>query len=245
MLKTMIFTFMLLTMGNALAETVYLTSLSWPPYSDKKLDEQGASVAVAKAAFKAEGHELVVDFFPWSRAVKLTNSANSKYVGYFPEYRYETNEFIFSEPMGSGPLALMQNRSRPINFIGLESLKGLKLGVVQDYVNTKELDEMIANGAIDGKPVLSDVVNIKKVASNRIDSAVIDVNVFNFLLNSDKSLKRFEDKVELHKKLLANKMLFVAFKNDSNGKKWQQIYNAGLKKIDIEAIMSKHLKGIE
>ncbi|RRS10148.1 ABC transporter substrate-binding protein [Pseudoalteromonas sp. J010] len=225
----------------ATAETVYLTSLSWPPYSDKSLQEQGASVAVAKAAFAAEGHTLEVEFFPWSRAVKTASSSGSKYVGYFPEYYYDTQEFVFSEPMGSGPLGLVQNKSAPISFTGVNDLKGMKIGVVQDYVNTQELDAMIASGAIVGEAVPSDVLNVKKVGAKRIPAAVIDANVLRYLLQTDSSLARFKDAVEMNATLLQEKQLYIAFRNDEQGKKWQQIYNSGLKKIDVQSIMAKFL----
>lgn len=226
---------------NLFAETVYLTSLSWPPYSDKALNEQGASIAVAKAAFKAQGHTLVVDFFPWSRAINLAKESNSKYVGYFPEYYFETNEFSFSQPMGSSPLALIQHIDKPINFNSLHDLKGLKLGVVQDYINTPELDNMIANGEIDAKPVQLDSRNIKKVATSRVDLAVIDVNVFKFLIKTDNSLKPFANKVELNKKILADKKLYIAFRANAEGQRWQKIYDAGLKKIDADTLTSMYL----
>lgn len=225
----------------ASADTVHLTSLSWPPYSDKTLNEQGASVAVAKAAFAAEGHTLEVDFFPWSRAVKSASSAGSKYVGYFPEYFYDTQEFIFSDPMGSGPLGLVQNKSAPVSFNSVSDLQGMKIGVVQDYVNTEELDAMIASGAIKGEAVPSDVLNVKKVGAKRIPAAVIDANVLNYLLQTDASLGRFKDQVEMNAKLLQEKKLYIAFRNDAEGKKWQQIYNSGLKKIDVQSIMNQYL----
>ena len=44
-----------------------LTSLLGPPYSGQQLAEQGASIAVARAALKVMGHQLEVDFYPWSR----------------------------------------------------------------------------------------------------------------------------------------------------------------------------------
>ena len=69
-------------------KVVHLTSLDWPPYSGKTLSDQGASVAVAKAAFKAMGYELKVSFYPWSRAVALAKDSSSKFSGYFPEYFY-------------------------------------------------------------------------------------------------------------------------------------------------------------
>jgi polar amino acid transport system substrate-binding protein len=235
--------FIFITFSNFVAaETVHLTSLAWPPYSDKSLEQQGASVAVAKAAFKAEGHELIVDFYPWSRAVNSALQANSKYVGYFPEYMHETSDFIFSDATGTGPLGLVQNSAKPITFSSVNDLSGKRIGVVQDYVNTKELDDMIASGTIKGDAAPSDVLNIKKVAAGRIDAAVIDANVLKYLLATDKSLAGIKSKVAMNTTLLEDKKLYIAFRNDAEGQKWQTIYNQGLAKIDVNTIMANYLK---
>ncbi|ABE56232.1 conserved hypothetical protein [Shewanella denitrificans OS217] len=224
------------------AETVHLSSLDWAPYSGKSLENQGASVVVAKAAFKAMGHELVVDFFPWSRAVKLASEPGSKYAGYFPEYLYESSEFTFSAPMGQGPLGLVENKASPINWAEVGDLAKYKLGVVQDYVNTEELDALIANETIKPQTVTSDEINVQKVAGGRIDAAVIDSNVLSYMLANNTKLSSVKDKVQMNTKLLMNKDLYIAFRNDADGKKWQAIYNEGLGKIDINSLMSAHLK---
>mgnify|MGYP003674613421 CR=1 FL=1 len=215
------------------ADTVYLTSLSWPPYSGKALKEQGASVAVAKAAFKAMGHELNVDFFPWSRAVKLASDPASKYLGYFPEYHYESTDFSFSDPMGQGP--------NPIVWSNIQDLTQYKIGVVQDYVNTVEVDSLIASGEIKAQTATSDETNIRKVGGKRIDAAVIDSNVFNYLIANTEGLVQTQGKVQMNSKLLTQKELFVAFKKSKEGQHWLAIYNQGLKKIDINDVMQKHL----
>jgi polar amino acid transport system substrate-binding protein len=226
----------------ALADTVFLTSLSWPPYSDKDLKDQGASVAVAKAAFEAMGHTLVVDFYPWSRAVKLASEGAGKYAGYFPEYSYDSNEFVFSAPMGQGPLGLVESKSKPIEWSNVADLAKYKIGVVQDYVNTEELDAKIAAGEIKAQTVTSDDINVQKVAGGRIDAAVIDSNVFNYLVNNEDKLKSFQGALQMNQQLLVVKDLHVAFRNDDTGKKWLDIYNQGLQKIDIKSLMDQYLK---
>ncbi|GGD53288.1 substrate-binding periplasmic protein [Lacimicrobium alkaliphilum] len=222
------------------ADTLYLTSLEWPPYSGKKLINQGASVAVAKAAFASMGHELIVEFYPWSRAVKLA-SDDKKYAGYFPEYSYESDDFVFSEPMGKGPLGLVQQTGNPIKWNTISDLTQYKLGVVQDYINTAELDGLIASGRISAQAVVSDDKNVQKVAAGRIDAAVIDQNVLKYLLSNEANLRKLADKVEMNDRLLVNKDLHIAFENTQEGKKWRDIFNEGLKKIDVKAIMAKHL----
>ncbi|GGX67363.1 substrate-binding periplasmic protein [Saccharospirillum salsuginis] len=222
------------------ADTLYLTSLEWPPYSGEDLPSQGASIAVAKAAFDAMGHELVVEFYPWSRAVALATN-NDKYAGYFPEYYYESDEFLFSDPMGQGPLGFVENVDNPIEWNSLDDLTDETIGVVQDYVNTEELDRMIADGDINASAVTSDSQNVLKVAGGRIDMAVIDSNVLGYLLENDPKVDMAIGKVQMNDKLLVEKDLYIAFKNNANGQQWRDIFNEGLTQIDIDAIMAEHM----
>lgn len=224
----------------SLAETVKLTSLEWPPYSGQDLPNQGASIAVAKAAFDAMGHTLEVDFFPWSRAVALAKGDDS-YVGYFPEYLYESEDFVFSDPMGKGPLGFVEQSSNPIQWESLDDLKSYQIGVVQDYVNTAELDAMIASDEIDASSVTSDAQNVLKVAAGRVDVAVIDSNVLDFLLANDPRVSNVKGKVQMNDKLLVTKDLYIAFKNSPAGQKWKKVFDEGLKKIDVQSIMSSNM----
>lgn len=231
--------FLSLIMSPAvLSETVYLASLEWAPYSGKNLKQQGASAAVAKAAFKAMGHELKIDFFPWTRAVNMATSPTSKYLGYFPEYAFESDTFNLSNSMGQSPLGIVENKNKPIHWQTVQDFSKYKLGVVQDYINTEELDALIATGAIKVKTSTSDLMNVQKVAGGRLDAAVIDTNVLISLLKNN---KKIQDKVQINSKILMNKDLFVAFKNSADGDKWLAIYNQGLSKIDVTAVMAPYL----
>lgn len=221
------------------AETLTLTSLEWPPYASRSQPEQGASVAVVKAAVEAMGHKLKVEFYPWERAVHLAKT-QSKYAGYFPEYYFESDDLVLSSSIGTGPLGFAENPTKPVSWSSLNDLKSYKVGVVRGYINTQELDEMIATGAIQGIPVTADNVNLKKVAAKRIPLAVIDKNVFNYLLQSDPEIAKAKASLQMNPKLLEEKQLYVAFGNDETGQKWKKIVDEGLMKIDVEQIMSQY-----
>lgn len=227
---------------SAFAErTVYLTSLSWPPYSDQGLDQQGASVAVAKAAFAAMGYNLVVEFFPWSRAVNLAKDTNSKYAGYFPEYYSDdiAKEFTFSQPMGSGPLGFVESSAKPITWTSLDDLSKYQIGVVKDYVNTSDFDARVAAGKLRVSEVISDKNNVMKAAFGRIDMAVIDKNVLEYMARTDPEVTALKDKFQFNAKLLEDKKLYVCFKNAN--KDIADIFNEGLKKIDVQKVQQDYL----
>ncbi|KZZ48080.1 MAG: transporter substrate-binding domain-containing protein [Saccharospirillaceae bacterium] len=224
-------------------KVVKLTSLDWPPYSGKALNEQGASVAVAKAAFAAMGYTLEVDFFPWSRAVSLAKSKGSAYAGYFPEYHSDAvaEEFTYSQPMGSGPLGFVEQSAKPVTWSSLDDLKSYRIGVVQDYVNTTDFDAMMNSGQLKTEAVISDKNNILKVVNGRLDLAVIDRNVMDYLFKTDKALSGKEGKASFNGKLLEDKKLYICFKKTPGGAEMAKIFNEGLKKIDVNAIMAKHI----
>lgn len=232
-----------ITASFADGKTVHLTSLGWPPYSGKELPNNGPSVAVAKAAFHAMGYQLIVDFYPWSRAVALAKDSGSKYAGYFPEYYSDdvAKEFHYSGVMGNGPLGFAQQKAKPINWSTLDDISKINVGVVQDYVNTTEFDARVADGRIKAKAVTSDSTNLVKLANGRLDLAVVDENVMNYLKRTDARLKPIADKIEFNNKLLEDKKLFICFKKNAEGKKLQEIFDQGLKKIDVAAIMKKGL----
>ena len=222
------------------AETLYLTSLHWPPYSGGQLKNQGAYIAVARAALEAVGHTLVVDFYPWSRAVRMASRNDSKYLGYLPEYAYPTEKFLFSDSMGRSALGLVEQKSHPISWTQQSDLNHYTIGVVQDYINTSEFDAMVTQGTQPFEAVASDLHNINKVGTGRIDAAIIDEHVLAYNL-AQPNMKHLKGKLQLNKKRLTYKELFVAFKNNEAGRKWRERFNQGLAKIDVQKIVADNM----
>jgi len=220
-------------------QKVILTSLEWPPYTSEALPDQGASSAVAVAAFKAMGYDLTIKFMPWERAVDMAKNDTSV-MGYFPEYYSKDNAttFLYSDPMGQGPLGFVEPTGSPVKWSTLDDVKGLTIGVVEGYLNTDEFDARVVAHTQKVEAVSDDATNVAKVAAGRIPLAVIDGNVLNYLVLKDKSVIPYRNQVHFNGKILANKSLYVCFKNTPDGQKLAKIYNAGLKKIDVSKIMT-------
>ena len=51
------------------------------------------------------------------------------------------------------------------------------------------------------------------------------------------------EQLELNPKLIASTYFYVAFKRSAQGEYWVKIFNEGLKKIDVAAIMQRYIKG--
>lgn len=229
--------------AGAWAADYKITSLEWPPYTGEKLPAMGASAAVVAEAMKAAGNGVKIEFHQWTRAVNLAKSDDG-YVAYFPEYYSKENaaEFLYSDPIGVGPLVFVERKAAPVTWTSYDSLKGKTIGVVKDYVNTEELDAKIASKALTGSEAPDDVKNLQKLAAGRVDVAVIDVNVFHYLAKNDPAIKAVAAQLQVNAKVLEDKKLYVCFKKNAAGEKALKAFNAGLKKVNIDEVMRKYFQ---
>lgn len=177
--------------------------------------------------------------------MSLAKDKSSKYAGYFPEYYSDAvaKEFNYSEVMGNGPLGFAERVSAPKDWNSVSDLEKYTIGVIQDYVNDgAEFDAAVAANKIKVQAVTSDATNLVKLLNGRIDLAVVDKNVMSYILQTDKRFKGKADQLQLNKKLLVDNKLYVAFKKTPEGEKLTKIFNEGLKKIDVNAIMENGMK---
>lgn len=70
------------------SKTVRLASLHWSPYVGPELDRNGWIAVVAENAARQAGYQLAIDYFPWTRAIRI-GQKDARYAGYFPAYYTE------------------------------------------------------------------------------------------------------------------------------------------------------------
>ncbi|MEO3866455.1 substrate-binding periplasmic protein [Rheinheimera fenheensis] len=168
--------------------TVRLATLEWPPYSSAKIENGGEIVHKVVTIFRHMGYVAKVDVLPWSRAVRSTYGDRPKYQAYFPEYPLSDTQFRLSDAVGISEVGLVQRKDRTLKLDSALSLQKYRLGVVQDYVNTQEIDALIANKQIKPIVAISDRQNLVRVLNGDIDVAVIDKRVMRHLIVHDKEL---------------------------------------------------------
>lgn len=222
-------------------ETLYFTSLEWPPYLSSTLPDNGLGIAVVKEAFKKEGYEIQIDFYPWTRCLKLVETT-SKYTGVLLGYKDSEREklFLFSEKVMGSPVGFAERKDHIIKWHNLTDLKTQTFGIVQDYVNTTEIDSAIAAKSIQAETAVSDSLNLVKLANKRMDLAVIDSNTFDYLMATDSNVSKYQSSLQMNKKIFEDKGLYALFRKDDDGKKWLTIFNAGLKKINVAEFVKNY-----
>ncbi|WP_429038147.1 substrate-binding periplasmic protein [Aeromonas veronii] len=213
------------------AEPVRLTTLEWPPYTSQSLPDGGLTGHIVKRAFAEAGLEVTFDFYPWQRAVRLAADPTQPYSGYFPEYLSDTLPTLWrsSPSVGDSVLGIAQRSGPPIPWQQLTDLAPYRIGVVEGYVNTREFDALMANKRLNTAAVDADLLNLRKLQRDRLDLAVIDRDVFHWLINHDRKLRSAG--LQFHPKILEHKSLHIMFRPDQQA--LQQRVAQAIARLDI------------
>lgn len=221
---------LLLVSAFAKADTLHMVSLSWPPYTGPALQYQGPVIERLREAIASQGQHLSVDFLPWQRALLLMRTP-SQYMALGPAYDAPSRRerFIQSDVVGYSPLGIAYRRGNPVQWQSLSDLHKFRIGVVRDYLNTDAFDTDIRTGRQPVDYADTDRQNLLKLAYGRVDAIVIDRQVLYFLLAEDPTLAPFRGDILMADKLLANKPLYISFRNSAAGHHWRDLLNKGLK----------------
>ncbi len=212
---------------------ISLATLEWPPYSSKSLPGGGETVAKVATIFKLMGYTVKIDFLPWSRAVRSASGEKPLYLGYFPEYPFTDTHFLLSASLGESIIGLAQHKDRKLKIIDTSSLTHYKIGIVQDYINTEDIDELIASGSIKPTIAINDRQNLVRVLNGDIDAAVIDKKVMQYLLENDSQLKTgAAGKLEFNETLAQTISLHIAFSRYHPDAKLYEKFNIFLSQLD-------------
>lgn len=217
---------------------IKLATLDWPPYVGQDLPKYGFTTAIISEAFKRAGYEVQVDFMPWTRVVQETEAG--KYDAAFPEYYSDERAaaFFMSEPFASGPLGFYKRKADKISYTKLEDLKPYRIGVVLGYINTPEFD---AADYLQKDAANSDEQNLQKLFAGRIDLAVIDKFVAQYLIQT--SVPEAAGALEFMEPPLLDQALYVIFSRKVAGSEEKlQAFNAALKTMREDGTLERILE---
>jgi polar amino acid transport system substrate-binding protein len=119
-------------------------------------------------ALQVSGIGAKLDARPWKRCIAELDDAKVGVGGIYKNQdriqKYDFSEAIFVEKM-----AVYFHASRPIEFTGIASLAGKRVGVVRGWSYGDEFDKAVKDGKISVEEVASDDQNFQKLAARRLD----------------------------------------------------------------------------
>lgn len=186
-----------------------VASLDWEPYSSSDMNNQGNVIQKLRNLLAERDIELVVEFYPWSRARQIAK--DESYVGYFPAWVEEVDEgFIASPPIEDSWIAVLKKPGRELRYRGVEELfMKYSVGLVSSYNYPTQIEK--ASELFKKNTVLanSETSLLNLLNSGRFVCAITDPYVMTYLAQ-----KRGDNEVEIDR-ILLRKDLVIALRKDS------------------------------
>lgn len=166
-----------------MSDTIRMASDNWCPYNcEPDSDKPGYMIEIAKLIFEKAGHQVEYQIKPWSASIIECRKGN---IDALPgTTKGEVPDFIFpDESFGACNVFFFTRKGSPWRYKGIESLKGVKVGIQADYEYGERLDAYFS--AHKNTPAVqvseSDtplVANIQKLLKGLIDTIPEDKSVF-------------------------------------------------------------------
>ncbi len=122
-------------------------------------------------ALQAAGVSAKLDARPWKRCIADIDDAK---VGVGGIYKNEERlkKYDFSEQIFVEKMAVYFHTARPVEFAGVDSLAGKRVGVVRGWSYGDAFDKAVKDGKITVEEVSGDAQNFQKLASKRVDAVL-------------------------------------------------------------------------
>lgn len=214
------------------ARTEVLITGEWPPYTGIREPNGGSISAVVRQALAAEGLDVKIGFFAWNRLRPLMD-LNRDYGGRFPDYysRERSAGCYYSDVIGESPLGLAELRATPVQWNDVRDLENFRIGTVKTYVNTPEFDRLVKSGKLSTLSAADDEENLDNLIAGKVDAAVIDRNVYAYLMTRSLRLKAAATRLQLNPKVMIVHKLYVCFSRNEKGRVLRDKFNKGLKSL--------------
>jgi polar amino acid transport system substrate-binding protein len=157
---------------------------NWFPYNGEPGAAQpGYVVEIVRAVLLKEGGVLDYQIMPWKRA--MAEAEKGEVNGVIGALKTDTPGFVFpQEPIGMSGTSAFVRRGATWRHTGVDSLKTQRVGVVEGYSYSEEIDAYVAAKRADPKAIdvsggdTPETLAIKKLQAGRLDVYLSDPNVF-------------------------------------------------------------------
>lgn len=238
-LLTLLMAGLLLSTPLQAEETIIACTNSYEPYYGEAMAGYGPVIRITRLAFKEMGYDLDVRFSPWTRVLREAQAGQCDVVigVWFDTGR--TEWMALTDALLVNEVGLYKRKGDDLVFTGYSGLKAehAVIGTVRGYISPRGLQQ----AGIGSEEVAEDLLNMKKLLSNRIRLALVDRRVGTHLMKKSGQEERIQWLVTLQKLPLRNAVIKTA---RGDWKRRLADFNRGLALIarrgDVARILREH-----
>lgn len=149
----------------------------FPPYATESRPDLGIAPSIVRRAFALSGHAVRFEFLPWSRAQRETQEGHfdaSSHWGASPERRAK---FLLSDSVLEERWVLLHRTRQPLVWKEVADLRGLRVGMTQDYTYTPQLWQAANEGTVIRVAVVNDLAGLRMLLAGRFDVLPLERSV--------------------------------------------------------------------
>ena len=164
----------LVSSSMASATTLKISQDLWPPYIMNSVQGSGIAHDIVADALISAGYELEFSIKPWSRVLKETKAGENDVIIAVWKTEERTKHFIFTDAYSHNEMLFISRGDVRFEFDSLDSLKGLRVALINDYQygnNLRDYKEMIAVNTLDLPN------SIRYLLANKADVLLVDEEV--------------------------------------------------------------------
>jgi polar amino acid transport system substrate-binding protein len=242
--------------GMAMAndqQTITIAADEWCPYNCGEGDENpGYMVEIVRAAFGKSDIAVTYKVVPWSQAIAKTRAG--EYEALVGAARGDAPDFLFPDVLqGISINQIWVRKDSAIEYKNLDSLNGMKLGIIEDYSYGKKVDpylkKRISQGGDDIKVISSENAtesNIADLVAGNLDVILEDKNVVEYYFasrNLPMPLKAVGNSVDIED--YEDTFIYVAFgPGNPKAKEYTKLLTKGVQEMrrngELKAILTKY-----
>jgi polar amino acid transport system substrate-binding protein len=121
-------------------EPIKLSTITWPPYADEKMPNQGIAMDIVQTAFRRAGYEPEVVFDQTGRTIQGTAVEVFDVAALLWKNPERQQELAFSEPYLVNKIRFIEREGANIRFTQLSDLRGALIGVTRGYTYGEAFD---------------------------------------------------------------------------------------------------------
>jgi len=211
--------------GKAQDKSFHLVAGVYPPYTIAGDEVSGINIDIIKAAFSAVGYQLYIEVLPFTRAMHYAKHGRAD--GLVLWHIQEREQwFSFSSKITQSELVFYKRKSLNFEFKSLQSLTPYSIGTVTNYGYSKRF---LTAKNFKKDAVGTDSQNISKLILGRIDLALIDKRMANYLIKTEHP--KFFEKFDWSGVLQKENYYLAVSKTSPNYQQKVSDFNLGLKVI--------------
>jgi polar amino acid transport system substrate-binding protein len=224
--------FCLLPLPVLAVSNVHLSTGEWKPYISEQYPDLGALSVIVTKAFEAEGIEVKHSFYPWKRALYLSQKGLLDGTVAIAKTREREQDYWYSdEPLLIGERVFFHLKQRPFDWQTIDDLDGMRVGGTLGYHYGAPFQQSEKTGHIIVERVTQDVQNFRKLLAHRIQTFPITKEVGYFIMRTE--LDSFEAEKLTHHPvpLTTTPFYLILSKRIPENRARMAAFNRGFKKL--------------